>query len=355
MSSTQQRVFASATGLRANTNDNDYFDEPIGRTNNAKRNSFFPTFKTAGGKADAPASSIPEGAGVFGADASNSYRVVMLTIALAIVVVSSIYVGFLTHQRHEIEKQRSYASYGDLALRDPSTGLLCAQCDTSTGDIRIAAGTIFLGTGGVDLMPNTYTDSCMTCSSDVGSIYGLTAHNGIPLVQDDYVPLDTSGNTIYNYGHTMQAASGVAEDGGLPRLPHQIRTSQLNVRSGIVHFDRFAMGQECVGATCDTTYQVLTNAPTAGRTTGFPDLCSGTTSTIPDNSLYFVHRDIDAAAEFVGGATTLGDTTDGNALTFSHICTCITPPSASARVQFCSTPLIGAFGGDYGTPGSPVV
>lgn len=349
----EQRVFASATGSLRNERD-DYFDEHVGVTHNAKRASRFPSSKQSGGKADEATSIIPPGAGVYGEDVGNAYRAAILLMSVAIVAVASVYVGLTVHQMHHIDKQSKSASYSDLALRDPVTGMLCAQCDTSSGDIRIAAGAVFLGTGNVDIMPDGYTDSCMTCASDTGGIYGMDLHNNVPLVQDDYVPLGTTGQTVYKYGHTMQAASGVSEDGGLPRLPYQIQTNQLDVRAGIVHFDRFAMGQSCPGTTCDTAYDALTNSPTAGTTVGFPDLCSGTTSTIPLNSLYFVHRDMGVDVEFVDG-TRLGATTDENAITFSHICTCITPPSTVSRIQYCTAALIGAFGGDYATLGTPVV
>lgn len=344
MTSTQARVFASATGLSADNNEK----------GDSKCKSAYASSKHSGAKPEMNSATKIKDASGLSADTIELYRAAVLSVALIVTVVAVIYVGLLVHQQHKIEKQRALASYSALVLRDSSTGRMCAQCDTSTGDIRIAAGTIFLGTSGAEVMPDSYTDSCMSCAGDTGSIYGLTTHNGVPLVQDDYVPLTTNGKSIYNYGHTMQAANGVAEDGGLPRSPYQIRASEFNVRTGIVHFERFTMGQECIGATCNTAYEALTNAPTAGRTMGFPDLCSATTI-IPLNSVYLVHRDMDAATEFVGGVTTLGDTTDGNALTFSHICTCITPPSTNTRVQFCTGPLIGAVGGDLNTSGFQVV
>lgn len=309
--------------------------------------------KVAGAKNDATSELMD--AGVLGGKMSRNSWIMVMFLTVALVAVSATYTGFVIHQKHKISSLVSKVSLPQLSLRDPETGLICAQCDTSTGDIVVSAGTVFLGDDGASIMPTDYADSCMSCGEDVDGQYGLDLHNSIPFVQDDFVPVDVDGATVYTYGHTMRTATGVAEDGGLPRSPYSLQTTLLDVRSGSMHFSRFGMGQTCGGSTCPTSYEALTDTPTSGTTTGFPDLCSGTTTSIPENSMYFVHRDMDENVEFVGGFATLGDTTNGQDMTFVHLCACIVDPVSTLRAQYCTQPFIGAYGGDYANPGTPLV
>lgn len=294
-----------------------------------------------------------ESAGVFGEDLSPWASRTMIVCAVILVVVAATYTGFIVRQRHRISKFTSQVALPQLALRDPVTGLVCATCDTGTGDIVIADGTVFLGADGTPLMPDAFTDECMTCSSDAGA----DLHRAVKLMQDEHVPTDTNGATVYPYGHAFQTSTGAAEDGGEPRQPYYMRTTSLDVRTGIMSFSRYAMGQSCPGTTCSVTYEQVTDAVFAGPTTGFPDMCSGTTdATMPENSMYLIHRDMAASVEFVtGGMDTLGFTTDNFDSTFVHLCACIVSPIGPARTQYCTSPFIGSYGGSYNEPGFPVV
>lgn len=302
----------------------------------------------------------PVSAGVLGEPVTGRGRALLLLGALVIAFAAAAYTGLIFHQKHRIDALVRQSSLQQLALTDPATGFTCAHCDAASGDLVFEAGTVFLGAAGAGLMPDTYTDECMTCGSDGANEFGADVHRAVPLLQDDYVPLDAAGQTVYAYGHTFQATAGAAADGGLPRAPYFLETSELTLRSGILGLSRFAMGQTCTGATCSTTYDAsYTDAPSAGPTAGFPDVCSGTTdATVPANSLYTVHRDMDVATEFVGGAVTLGNTigTTAGSLTFVHLCACIaSPANMGARTQYCTSPFIGAYGGDDTIAGTPVV
>ncbi len=302
-------------------------------------------------EADAPLVS----AGMIGESLTQGMWWVWVLSAVGITLLAAVYTGFIFHQRHKINGLVAQVSLQQLVLSDAETGFVCAHCDTATGDIIVDAGTVFLGAGSVALMPDTYTDDCMTCSAASG--IGADLHRAVPLMQDDDIPLDTDGQTVYPYGHTFQTATGPLEDGSEPRAPYFLRTNDLTVGAGIISMARFAMGQTCAGASCSVTYDsTYTDAPGATPSTGFPDVCSGTTdASIPENSLYFIHRDMASTVLFVDGMTELGDVIfNGQGTTFVHLCTCVVSPATTDRTQYCTSPFVGATQGDFFTDGLPV-
>jgi len=315
--------------------------------------------KQAGAKPDTNEELVS--AGVFGEPVTRPVWGMLVFGAALIAFLAAAYTGMIFHQEHRINALIKQSSLQHMALTDPVTGFTCAHCDTSTGDLVFEAGTVFLGAAGADLMRPEYADACMTCDETGASTYGADLHRGVPLLQDDHVPQGTNGETVYAYGYTFQTTPGVPEDGSLPRAPYHMEVSDLTLRSGTLGLSRYAMGQTCDGTTCSVTYD--TAIPPSGTTAGFPDVCSGTTEdVIPANSIYTLHRDMADSVLFADMAMTpLGavivPTADGDS-TFVHLCTCIVSPVSSTRTQFCTSPLIGAYGGSEGSPavaGTPVV